>query len=138
MDSKFIIAPSWQLESKLAISFHGDSSTTSMCLFGFVLWRTFFSLESSPDATRYAYFAWSDGIKICWKFHAVDSWVRPGVVQISLFVESSEKPLSIVCKKRTTNQQTSCQAFPNTFLIGLQDEARNNDINTRPLFMYSQ
>jgi hypothetical protein len=30
--------------------------------------------------------------------------LRPGVVQISLFVESSQKPLSIVCKKGTANQ----------------------------------
>jgi hypothetical protein len=53
-DSKFMIAPSWQLQSKLALSFHGTLPPLPCGFLGFVLWRTFFSLESGPDATRYA------------------------------------------------------------------------------------
>jgi hypothetical protein len=53
VDSKFLNTPSWQLKSKLA-HFRMGSLPPSMCLFGFVLWRTFCSLEWGPDATRYA------------------------------------------------------------------------------------
>jgi hypothetical protein len=47
VDSKFLNAPSWQLKSKLA-HFRKESLPPSMCLLGFVLWCTFFSLESGP------------------------------------------------------------------------------------------
>ena len=140
VDSKFLNAPSWQLESKLARFTQEKPSTSHVCFRLCVMPHVLSLWNLGPDATRYAYPAWSDGTHLArYYFMSWAHCLRPRVVQISLWLTEAFCFLCRLSVWKDGQSADAMQSISKYFSYRAADrhsEHEVHDIDTKPLLLY--
>lgn len=128
VDSKSPNTPSWQSKSKPA---HSDNQAFHV-FFGFCVMAHVLLFAMSLDPTRLCLTC------VVRRNITTRTYNKCCVKELCKFPSllKVERSFCCLCRcsvKETANQRASCEAFPNTFLIGLQVSTLEYDINMKPL-----